>query len=151
VTMVAPAGGPADPPATQTDLDGLRPMWDAMWRRDLPGIPDDEVVQLSDRYLAEEPVLDLRYLAVRERGRVVAAALLKIDGATALLDAVNTEPEHRGRGHGDALLRTALALAAEAGCDVVALEAAVRDWPRHCYARRGFREVGECWEARAGR
>jgi hypothetical protein len=26
------------------------------------------------------------------------------------------------------------------------LEAAVRDWPRHWYARRGFTELGPTWE-----
>ena len=61
----------------------------------------------------------MRYLAVRDGGDVVAAAVLKIDGATAGLDAVGTDPAHRGRGHGDALVTEALALAAAAGCDVV--------------------------------
>ena len=53
-----------------------------------------------------------------------------------------TDPDHRGRGHGDALVARALELAGAAGCDLVVLEASADDWPRHWYARRGFAEVG---------
>ena len=80
-------------------------------------------------------------------GTVVAAAVLKIDGATAGLDAVGTDPAHRGRGHGDALVTDALALAAAAGCDVVGLDASIDDWPRDWYARRGFAETTRSWFA----
>ena len=31
------------------------------------------------------------------------------------------------------------------GCDLVVLEAAGDDWPRHWYARRGFEEIGRTW------
>ncbi len=78
---------------------------------------------------------------------MVAAALLKIDGATAALDAVGTDDAHRGRGHGDALVAEALALAGAAGCDVVGLDADPDDWPRRWYARRGFAEVSRNWFA----
>jgi hypothetical protein len=44
-----------------------------------------------------------------------------------------------------------LSLAAEAGCDLVVLEADADDWPREWYARRGFRVVGSVWDvSRAG-
>ena len=76
---------------------------------------------------------------------VVAAAQLRVDGATAAVESVMTDPAARGRGHGDAVLARALALAAEAGCDLVVLEAAADDWPRHWYARRGFEAVGTSW------
>ena len=92
-------------------------------------------------------MVDVRYLAVRMGGTVVAAAVLKIDGATAGLDAVGTDPAHRGRGHGDALVTDALALAAAAGCDVVGLDASIDDWPRDWYARRGFAETTRSWFA----
>jgi GNAT superfamily N-acetyltransferase len=125
-------------------------MWDAMWQRDLPGVTDVAIAQLSDRYRLEEAAVDLRYLAVRRGDAVVACCLLKIDGATAVLDALHTEPEHRRRGHADALLTRALALAADAGCDLAVLTAAAEEWPREWYARRGFREVGESWSADSG-
>jgi GNAT superfamily N-acetyltransferase len=71
--------------------------------------------------------------------------VLSVDGATAWLNDVFTEPEHRGRRHGDALVAEAMALGAEAGCDVVGLGAVADDWPRSWYARRGFTEVNRCW------
>jgi GNAT superfamily N-acetyltransferase len=129
----------------QVDLAAVRPLWDDDWRR--AGLPEAAVAQLSDRYTLEEQVVDVRYLAVRDGGDVVAAAVLKLDGATAALDAVGTDPAHRGRGHGDALVAEALALAAAAGADVIGLDASLDDWPRHWYARRGFVETGRSWFA----
>jgi uncharacterized protein (DUF952 family)/ribosomal protein S18 acetylase RimI-like enzyme len=141
-----PAGAPTGR-VEEVDLAAVRPLWDASWRRDLPDLPDAAVAQLSDRYTLEEQVVDVRYLAVRDGGGVVAAAVLKLDGATAALDAVGTDPAHRGRGHGDALVTEALALAAAAGCDVIGLDASLDDWPRHWYARRGFAETSRSWFA----
>lgn len=147
VGMVAPAQGTPQERVEQLDLDAVRPMWDADWRRDLPAADDATVAQLSDRYRLEEEVTDLRYLTVRDAGEVVACCLLKIDGATAVIDAVTTTPAHRGRGHGDALVAHARALAGAAGCDIVALQADANDWPRHWYGRRGFAEVTRAWSA----
>jgi ribosomal protein S18 acetylase RimI-like enzyme len=86
-------------------------------------------------------------VVVRDAGRVVAAGQLRVDGATAAVDSVLTDPAARRRGYGDAVLARALDLAAAAGCDLVVLEAAADDWPRHWYARRGFETVGSVWEA----
>jgi GNAT superfamily N-acetyltransferase len=86
-------------------------------------------------------------LAVREQGRVVAAGQLWMDGGTAAVDSVLTDPGFRGRGHADAILARALTLAADAGCDLVVLEAVADDWPRNWYARRGFAVVGTVWAA----
>jgi ribosomal protein S18 acetylase RimI-like enzyme len=148
VGMAAPAGGsPGSGRVLQVDADALRPLWDAGWRRDVPGIDDAAVAQLTDRYRLEEAVVDLRYLAVRDAGEIVAACLLKIDGATAMLDAMGTAPDHRGRGHGDALLSEASAIAGAAGCDLVVLEALAADWPRSWYARHGFAVVARSWSA----
>ena len=143
--MIARPGGSPSGRVELVDLAAVRPLWNADWRR--AGLPEAAVAQLSDRYALEERVADLRYLAVRFGGAVVAAAVLKIDGATAGLDAVGTDPAHRGRGHGDALVTDALALAAAAGCDVVGLDASIDDWPRNWYARRGFAETSRSWFA----
>lgn len=127
------------------DVATLRPVWDAQWRDYLPDVDASVIAQLTDRLLVEERVIDLRCLAVHEAGVVVASAVLRIDGATAELDGVETVWEHRGRGHGDTLLADAGALAAEAGCDLLTLSAAADDWPRHWYAGRGFAEVSRSW------
>jgi uncharacterized protein (DUF952 family)/GNAT superfamily N-acetyltransferase len=147
VGMAAPAGGEPVARVEQLDLDALRPMWAASWRREVPGFSEATIDQLADRYEIEYSVVNVRYLGVREDGRVVASALLKIDGGTALLDAVLTDPASQGKGHGDALLRTAMAVAAEAGCDLVVLDASADGWPRGWYARRGFAEVTRSWSA----
>lgn len=131
----------------QVDLDAVRPLWDAEWRRELPDATDAEVAQLIDRYALEEQVVDVRYLAIRDGGVVTAAAVLRLDGATAGLDAVGTDPAHRGRGHGDALVTEALTFAAAAGCDVIGLDAVADGWPRHWYARRGFLATSRSWFA----
>jgi GNAT superfamily N-acetyltransferase len=145
--MTARPGGTPTGRVEQVDLAAVRPLWDAAWRRDLPTASDAVVAQLIDRYALEEQVVDVRYLAVREGGAVVAAAVLRLDGATAGLDAVGTDPAHGGKGHGDALVVEALALAAAAGCDVVGLDASVDDWPRRWYGRRGFVETTRSWFA----
>ena len=147
VTMAAPARpGPAEPVA-QVDLATLRPTLTATWRRRIPNATPAHVAQLVDRSRAVEAVTDLRYLAVRQHDAVVASALLMIDGATALLDEVETDLAHRRHGYGNDLVTAALAIAAEAGCDLVTLDALADDFPRAWYRRRGFTEVGEVWAA----
>jgi len=147
--MAARPGGPAIPFVVQTDIEEMRPFWSEGWCRGVPDIDDATLAQLTDRYEIEEEAVDLRYLAVRdaedEMHDVVAGCLLKIDGATAVIDAVETLPDHRGRGHGNALIAQALALAGAAGCDLVTLEAA--DRPSRWYARHGFTAVAKAWTA----
>ena len=121
--------------------------WAESWRRDLPARPDRERVieDLIARERLNDAVVAVTNLVVREQGRVVASGQLRVDGATAAVDSVLTDPDARGRGHADAVLARALDLAAGAGCDLVVLEAAADDWPRHWYARRGFAELGTTW------
>jgi uncharacterized protein (DUF952 family)/GNAT superfamily N-acetyltransferase len=144
VGMTGPAGGTCGRTEV-VDVEALRPTWDAEWRRH--GVDDADVAQLTDRLLLEERVLDLRALALRVDGEVVASAVLRIDGATADLDGVEVGAAHRGRGHGDALLADARAIAAGAGCDLVTLTAAADDHPRSWYGRRGFVEANRLWDA----
>ena len=125
-------------------------LWDRSWRRDLAHLGDrlDRVVpQLIGREELNDRVVAVSDVVVRKDGRVVAAGQLRVDGATAAVESVTTDPAVRGRGHADAVLARCLTLAAEAGCDLVVLEAAAGDWPRHWYARRGFEVVGSTWSA----
>jgi GNAT superfamily N-acetyltransferase len=93
-------------------------------------------------------VTDLAVRADLGSGPEVAAALqLRVDGATAAVESVLTDPRARRRGYADALLTAALGRAGAAGCDLVVLEAAELDWPRRWYARRGFAVVGRTWDA----
>lgn len=151
VTMYAPV---ADVPHADGDglvdrvqLDDLRPLVDAGWRERVPGITDDRIAQLTDRYRIEDGVVELCCLAVREGGRVVASCLLERDGGTARLDAVETSPQARRRGYAGALVRAAAATARDGGCDLVVLDTWSDDWKRAWYARLGFREAGRALAA----
>src|SRR5690606_8377599 len=102
VVMAARPGGSRVAGVEQVDAEALRPVWAATWRRDVPGVSDAAVTDLVDRNLLQEEVVDARYLAVRAEGAVVASGILLLDGATAWLTDLATDPAHRGRGHGDA-------------------------------------------------
>lgn len=144
----APGGDPVDG-VSLVDLELLRPFWDAAWRRTIPDVGAEELRQLTDRELIDGAVLDVRYPAVVEDGQVVSACRLAVDGATAWIDAVLTADGHCGRGHADAVLAHALALAGRSGCDLVGLGAAADGWPRRWYERRGFAELGRFHEVSA--
>lgn len=145
-------GRPASPTAggdraDVVDQREVHEFWERSWRRDLPAGPQQErvVADLIGREHLNDRVVAVTDLVVRQQGRVVASAQLRVDGGTAAVDSVLTDPGARGRGHADALLARALDLAAGAGCDLVVLEAAATDWPRHWYARRGFEALGSVW------
>ena len=148
--MARPAGpGPDGRRGEVVDQREVHEFWDRSWRRDLTDVRDIDstVAQLVGREHLNDLVVAVTDVVVREQGRVVASAQIRIDGATAAVDSVLTDPEARGRGHGDAVLARALDLAHDAGCDLVVLEATAQDWPRHWYARRGFEVVGSAWDA----
>jgi uncharacterized protein (DUF952 family)/ribosomal protein S18 acetylase RimI-like enzyme len=136
--------------AEVVDQREMHAFWDRSWRQNLADLGprlDEVVADLVGREHLNDRVVAVTDLVVREAGRVVASGQLRVDGATAAVDSVLTDPDARGRGHADAVLARALDLAAAAGCDLVVLEAAGDDWPRHWYARRGFSEVGSVWGA----
>lgn len=62
-------------------------------------------------------------------------------------DLITSEARLR-RGYADAVLTTALRLAADKDCGTRFLTADATDWPRHWYERRGFSVIGHshCFE-----
>lgn len=149
--LMARPATPTPAPARVEIVDQaeVHEFWERSWRQVLPltGRDLDRVVgQLIAREHLNDAVVAVTDLVVRESGRVLAAGQLRIDGATAAVDSVLTDPGARGRGHADAILARAIDLAAAAGCDLVVLEAVAEDWPWHWYARRGFEVVGSVWE-----
>jgi uncharacterized protein (DUF952 family)/GNAT superfamily N-acetyltransferase len=147
--MARPAGPvPGGDRAEVVAQEAVHEFWTSSWRQSLAGLGpqlDQVVAELVAREHLNDRVVDVRDVVVRENGRVVASGQLRIDGATAAVDSVLTDPAARGRGYADAVLARSLNLAAEAGCDLVVLEAAADDWPRDWYGRRGFETVGSSW------
>ncbi len=123
-------------------------LWERSWRRELPHLDDDAVRQLVDRETVADAVLRVMDLAVLDgHDEPIASTQLRIDGATAAIEAVMTDPAHRQAGLARALVLDAIARARAAGCDVVFLAAAADDWPHHWYTRLGFTDVGTRFEA----
>nr|WP_204262073.1 DUF952 domain-containing protein [Blastococcus saxobsidens] len=151
VLMAREAGRPASAHTSRVETvpqQQVHDFWARSWRQGLASLGADlerTVADLVGREHLNDRVVAVTDLVVREDGAVVASAQLRVDGATAAVDSVLTDPAARGRGHADALLARALELATDAGCDLVVLEASGDDWPRHWYARRGFRPVGSMW------
>ena len=150
LVMARPAARtPGGERAEVVDQREVHEFWARSWRRDLPDRPNRErvIADLLGREHLNDTVVAVTDLVVRNDGRVVASGQLRVDGATAAVDSVLTDPDFRGRGFADAILARALDLAAQVGCDLVVLEAAGDDWPQHWYARRGFEVVGTVWSA----
>jgi uncharacterized protein (DUF952 family)/GNAT superfamily N-acetyltransferase len=144
-------GRPAEPlpggeRAEVVPQEAVHPLWERSWRERLGDGRDDVVAELVGREFRNDAVVAVTDVVVREEGRVVSAGQLRVDGGTAAVDSVLTDRAARGRGHAGAVLARIVSLAAEAGCDLVVLEAAGDDWPRHWYAGAGFAELGSTWD-----
>ncbi|MGH8911307.1 MAG: GNAT family N-acetyltransferase [Acidimicrobiia bacterium] len=123
-------------------------LWRPSWFRDLES-PTEHTV---DQLILREPLNDVHVriidLAVLgDDGVPVAGTQLRIDGATAAIEAVMTAPDARGRGHAGALVSSAILRARDAGCDCIFLFAVKGDWPLDWYQRLGFVDVGARWVA----
>jgi len=128
----------ADGPAEVVPHAAVHPLWGRSRRRELSATGAvREVVAVTDLAVRAD---------VGDGPEVVAALQLRVDGATASVDSVLTDPRARRRGFADVLLTSALHRAGVTGCDLVVLEAADLDWRRHWYARRGFSVVGRSWD-----
>jgi len=144
----APAPAPAAVPVVAVSSEMMAGLWRADWRRRLPDVPAaviDDLVRREAFADAHVRVIDLAVLD--DSAAPVAGAQLRVDGATAAIEAVMTDPHVRRLGYARALVGDAIRRARALGCDVVFLLAAADDWPRRWYARLGFVEVGERWEA----
>jgi uncharacterized protein (DUF952 family)/GNAT superfamily N-acetyltransferase len=144
VPTLASRGSPHVVPVTYEIVSGL---WERSWRRDHPDLDDDTIRQLVTQEPIADAVLRVVNLAVlNDRGEPIASTQLRIDGATAAIEAVMTDPDHRQSGLARTLVCDALARARAAGCDVVFLTAAADDWPYRWYRRLGFTDIGTRFE-----
>lgn len=151
--MVLPPEVPVPDPAgdeavTSVTTEVMAGMWAPAWRRSIPGISDaalDDLIRREPFADAHVRIVDLAVLG--DDGVPVAGAQLRIDGATAAIEAVQTEPDHQGRGLATALVTAAIGRARAAGCDLVWLLAVADDWPGGWYERLGFAQVATRWVA----
>ena len=81
-------------------------------------------------------------------GTIAAWARLYTDGVLGQIEDVQTLIAHRRRGHGEAVVRAAMAASRAAGHDLTFLWADAEDFPRRMYQRLGFVVVGRRWRIR---
>ncbi|MFJ3913610.1 GNAT family N-acetyltransferase [Streptomyces vinaceus] len=147
-TGPVPAGGSAE----EVDLDAMRIPLTRRWRDLLPDVDDEVIRHLVDRREARRRGADIvHFLGARtEEGEIASWADLYLDPATgtAQIEDLITSEAHLRRGHADAVLTTALRMAADEDCGTRFLTADATDWPRHWYERRGFSVIGHshCFE-----
>lgn len=143
VVMVFRGRIPPDPPAAERlSLEELVPVLRREWRRALPdasGQVIDELARRVEARLGGADVVGFRGVRGPD-GRLAARADLYVHGGVAQIEDVFTGEEHRGKGHGRALM-TAL-LAESAGAELTFLVADAAGWPKDFYARLGFEEAG---------
>ncbi|ALO11477.1 Acetyltransferase, GNAT family protein [Streptomyces venezuelae] len=143
-----PAGGSAE----VVDLDALREPIARRWRGFLPDVDSEVIRHLVERREARRRGADVVYFigSRTDEGDVASWADLYLDPATgtAQLEDLMTAEDHLRRGHADAVVATALSLAAAQDCGTRFLTAFAADWPRHWYERRGFSVIGRthCFE-----
>ncbi|GAA3668150.1 hypothetical protein GCM10022224_035450 [Nonomuraea antimicrobica] len=152
LVMLHAGPAPASGSAEELDLDAIRIPFTRRWRGLLPDVDDEVIRHLVDRREARRRGADIvQFLGARtEEGEVASWADLYLDPATgtAQIEDLITSEAHLRRGYADAVLTTALRLAADKDCGTRFLTADAADWPRHWYERRGFSVVGHshCFE-----
>lgn len=120
----------------------LVPVWAKGIRTEPWGSDEETVRQLIDAHLLRRFVLQVRYFAAFEGGRVVSYCELFSDGETGQIESVMTLPEHRQKGYGRAVVTKALQESRAMGHTLTFLVAHEHDWPKELYGRLGFEPAG---------
>ncbi|MGH2924637.1 MAG: GNAT family N-acetyltransferase [Solirubrobacterales bacterium] len=107
-----------------------------------PAIAPALVDQLASRDALIREVAAERRFAVVVDQRAVSACVLYSGQGIGQVESVTTEPEHRNRGYGRAIVQAAVAASVERGDRLTFLIALIDDWPRQMYRRMGFEPLG---------
>jgi GNAT superfamily N-acetyltransferase len=108
-----------------------------------PGTSADRLDQVEEYNRREGRLWRERRLGLLDSGGAPAAVTkLRSDGTTAWVEDVYTVPEARGRGYARVLVGHAAELARSSGHELTFIIADDNDWPKHLYARIGFRPIG---------
>ena len=126
---------PRDPRVREVDYDTVDPLrW--AWHREDFG--DNDPTEYQQQAKAVRTLLGTRTLAIFAGAEPIAFAGLDLGEDGAEIGGLYALPEHRGRGLGTALARTAIAGLEAEHLWICADE---DDRPKHLYARLGFRPV----------
>src|SRR6476659_3591903 len=113
------------------------------WVSDDPKMTAAALDQVSDATAREARARAATNLGIRdEAGDVVAMTKLYSDGVTAQVEDVYTVPEWRNHGCARRLITRAIAVALQAGHELVFIVADDDGWPKHLYSRLGFEPIG---------
>jgi ribosomal protein S18 acetylase RimI-like enzyme len=144
--VMARSGTPRRRVATETvrevRAESLTEAWEAGIRAEPWGEDDEVVGQLVDFYGVVAGVVATRYFAVLDGGVPVSHCELYEHDGVAQLESLVTTEEHRGRGHGSAVLTRAAEEAVLSGAELVFLVTEADDWPHELYRELGFQDVG---------
>ncbi len=125
----------------EIDADAVRRFAERHLRTDPEGFPEDVVLQIAQLPFAYERA-GARFFGVEADGEIVASVDLYQEGATAQLESLITDPEHRNRGYASALLLHGLREAVAVGATLVFLQPEEDDWPKELYAKLGWDTIG---------
>jgi GNAT superfamily N-acetyltransferase len=113
------------------------------WVADDPEMPPETLDQVVDATAREGRVRAARNFSIRDdAGEVVAMTKLYSDGVTAQVEDVYTVLEWRNHGCARRLINRAIAVALQAGHELVFIVADDDGWPKHLYSRLGFDPIG---------
>jgi len=127
----------------EVDEATLRSVRERSVRTELPDRTDDVVRQLVDLHGALARATTMHRHAVFVGNEIAAYCSVFVEGEVAQIEEVMTLPEHRGKGHGRALLTAAIE--ATRAYPLVFIVADEDDWPLGLYGRLGFEVVGRVY------
>ncbi len=107
------------------------------WCRD-----DETVAQMHAAYRIWMRAGGGRDFAVLSDGKPVSFAMLWMRDGIGQIEDVATLTEFRNRGFSRAVVLRTIAVARDAGCELIFLIADEQDWPKELYRRLGFDPVG---------
>lgn len=119
----------------------VRPLLLEIYARDHVLADRREVELLVDHRGKLERGVGARFFMGRVDGEPATCCELFVDGDEAQVESVDTLEEYRGRGLASAVVLRAAEEGRASGAGWIFLWADVDDWPRHWYARLGFREA----------
>ena len=129
--------------ARVVSFDDIRSDIEGAWKD--AGLTAEGARRMADRVTTYSECCELVHFAHIVGGSSVSRCELYSRGKTAQIDAVVTDPPHRGCGYATAIIATAAAHAKEHGCSLIFLRTDADEWPQHLYRRIGFSDIGRTY------